>query len=104
MEERAAEVWASILGRERIGRDDDLFALGGHSLLAIRIAHQLRNIIAVDITLRTILDHPTVASLAAELDRLAAAPALVSDGGIPRIPRVARVPRPAGTGSPPAVS
>ncbi len=100
-EGRVAEVWADIFGQERIGRQDDLFMLGGHSLVALRIAHRLRGHDGVDVTLRTILEHPTVASLAAELDRLSAAAAPAAEPTIPRIPRAPRVARRGGPSSPP---
>src|SRR5207245_10293650 len=35
LERRLAEVWAGVLGVERVSADDDFFALGGHSLIAI---------------------------------------------------------------------
>ena len=104
MEERVAEVWANIFGRKQIGRHDDLFALGGHSLVAIRIANRLRADAGVDLDLRTILEHPTVASLAAELDRLSAAETPMAGSALPKISRVARVHRPGGTRFPPSTS
>ncbi|HEV8197079.1 MAG TPA: amino acid adenylation domain-containing protein, partial [Gemmatimonadales bacterium] len=100
-EHRVAEVWMAVLGRDRIGRDDDLFALGGHSLTAIRIAHQLRGP-DTNLSLRTILEHPTVASLATEIDRQAG-PAPGSNATIPPLPRIPRAPRPGKTPLPPPV-
>ncbi|SCF41194.1 amino acid adenylation domain-containing protein [Micromonospora marina] len=41
-ERLVAEVWAELLGTERIGRDDSFFALGGDSLLATRLVSRLR--------------------------------------------------------------
>lgn len=36
-EAAAAEIWANVLGAERVGRDDDFFDLGGASLLALEV-------------------------------------------------------------------
>ncbi|MEU6908819.1 amino acid adenylation domain-containing protein [Streptomyces coeruleorubidus] len=41
-EEKVAEVWAALLGREKIGATDDFFALGGTSLQLTRLAARLR--------------------------------------------------------------
>ena len=37
LERRLVSLWERLLGRDRIGIDDDFFDLGGHSLLAIRL-------------------------------------------------------------------
>jgi amino acid adenylation domain-containing protein len=41
LERRLLETWQRLLGRERVGIDDDFFDLGGHSLLAIRLFSSL---------------------------------------------------------------
>jgi amino acid adenylation domain-containing protein len=62
-----AQVWAEVLDQdvERIGRLDDFFAIGGHSLLAARAAARLSARLGVQVDLRDVLEHPTVAGLAA---------------------------------------
>ncbi|MEU7853456.1 amino acid adenylation domain-containing protein [Nonomuraea sp. NPDC049141] len=63
-EELVADVWAEVLGADKVGAFDDFFALGGHSLLAIRVAARLRAIAGVDLPIRTLFARRTVAELA----------------------------------------
>ena len=62
-------IWCDLLGVERVARDDDFFALGGHSLLATRLFARLKDTFAVQIPLRAIFEHRTLAALAAECAR-----------------------------------
>jgi hypothetical protein len=64
-----AEVWAEALGLNQIGVHDNLFDLGGHSLLLPRIQARIRERLERDLPLLKLFEHPTVASLAADLDR-----------------------------------
>ncbi|HLX09397.1 MAG TPA: amino acid adenylation domain-containing protein [Thermoanaerobaculia bacterium] len=63
-EQLVAAVFAECLGREQVGRHDDFFESGGHSLLAARAANRLREHYLIDIRVRDVFTHPTVAGLA----------------------------------------
>ncbi|HXU44819.1 MAG TPA: amino acid adenylation domain-containing protein, partial [Thermoanaerobaculia bacterium] len=68
-EARAAALWAELLGLPRVGIEDPFFELGGHSLLAMQLVLKLREAFAVDLPLQSLFEQPTVAGLAAEIDR-----------------------------------
>jgi amino acid adenylation domain-containing protein len=68
-EQRVAECVAELLNLEAVGLDDNFFLLGGHSLLGAQLLALLRDEFGVEITLRSLFEAPTVAALAAELDR-----------------------------------
>ncbi|WP_432010893.1 non-ribosomal peptide synthase/polyketide synthase [Streptomyces cucumeris] len=59
-----AEIWATLLGRERIGVEDNFFMLGGDSILSIQVASRARQA-GLSLTPRELFRHPTIASLAA---------------------------------------
>ncbi|HVR11983.1 MAG TPA: phosphopantetheine-binding protein, partial [Thermoanaerobaculia bacterium] len=63
-EQLIAALFAEYLGRERIGRRDHFFDSGGHSLLAARVANRLREQYLIDVHVRDVFAHPTVAGLA----------------------------------------
>ncbi|MDG4834251.1 amino acid adenylation domain-containing protein [Solwaraspora sp. WMMD1047] len=60
---RAARIWSDVLDVEQPGPDDNLFELGATSLAAARIAARLRAEFEVELTLRTLFEHPTLAEL-----------------------------------------
>lgn len=68
MEQVIADLWSDLLGVQPIGRNDNFFDLGGHSLLAVQFTNRLRKKTGKMLPLASLLDMPTVASLAAELD------------------------------------
>ncbi len=67
LEERLAAIYAEVLERPTVGRDEGFFALGGHSLLATQVASRVRRALGVEMPVRMIFEHPTVAGLAAAL-------------------------------------
>ncbi|MFE7618711.1 amino acid adenylation domain-containing protein, partial [Streptomyces sp. NPDC057496] len=66
-EEALCELFAEVLGVERVGADHDFFALGGDSLLAARLASRIRNRLGRAVTVREVFRAPTAARLAEEL-------------------------------------
>jgi amino acid adenylation domain-containing protein len=64
VEHALAEVWAEVLGVERVGRHDHFFELGGHSLLAVTLIEGLRRR-GMRLEVRALFATPTLAELAA---------------------------------------
>ncbi|HJW23846.1 MAG TPA: amino acid adenylation domain-containing protein [Rhodocyclaceae bacterium] len=69
-EQTLAALWSELLKVEPIGIDDDFFDLGGDSLLAIRAVSGIRDAFEMDLPLRHLLEHPTIAGLGEVIDSL----------------------------------
>ncbi len=58
------EIFAQVLGVDRIGVSEDFFELGGHSLLAVQLVRQIRSALDVDIEVQHLFQASTVAKVA----------------------------------------
>ncbi len=68
-EKIVAEVFAEVLGLDRVGLDDDFFALGGDSLIATRVSARLQLALGREVPVRYLFDASTVGGLADYLHR-----------------------------------
>ncbi|MFE0450385.1 amino acid adenylation domain-containing protein [Streptomyces sp. NPDC058914] len=76
LESRLADVWCGVLGRDRVGRDDNFFDLGGNSLLLVTAQTAVNRAFGTDLSVVDLFAHPTVRDLARHLsERGAATPA-----------------------------
>ncbi|HEU0297989.1 MAG TPA: amino acid adenylation domain-containing protein, partial [Longimicrobium sp.] len=63
-EQALAEVWAEVLGVERVGRHDNFFHLGGHSLLVVKVVERMRRR-GLHVEMGALFATPTPAGVAA---------------------------------------
>ncbi len=66
------EIWSQVLQRDDIGIFDNFFDLGGDSLLATQILSRIRTTLQLPISLRALLERPTLADLATHIQLLTA--------------------------------
>jgi len=66
-ETRLAAIWAAVLGRDRVGINQDFFAIGGSSVLAIEACVRIEQQTGIEVPLATFFELPTVEGLASHL-------------------------------------
>ncbi|MFO0707268.1 MAG: amino acid adenylation domain-containing protein [Nitrospira sp.] len=69
LEVQVAALWQQVLGRSEIGIHDDFFEMGGHSLAAVQLFAGLEQVFGKQLPLATLFQAPTIAQLAAVLER-----------------------------------
>jgi amino acid adenylation domain-containing protein len=72
MEQAIAQIWQTLLGLPRIGRNDNFFELGGHSFAAVRLIARITSTFGVKIGVAALFASPTLKEFAtrvSEFDR-----------------------------------
>ncbi|RAG85065.1 hypothetical protein DN069_13995 [Streptacidiphilus pinicola] len=62
-EEAVCALVADVLGVEEIGIDDNFFGRGCNSMKATRITGRMRRSLGIDVSIRVLFEHPTVAEM-----------------------------------------
>jgi amino acid adenylation domain-containing protein len=70
IEERLADMVASLLALDRVSVEDNFFLLGGHSLLGTQLIARIRDAFGVELSLHALFDAPTVSQLSTRIERL----------------------------------
>ena len=68
VEEVLVGIWAEVLGLDRVGVQDNFFELGGHSLLATQVISRVRDAFAVELSLYSLFEAPTISSLGEKVE------------------------------------
>jgi amino acid adenylation domain-containing protein len=69
MERKIAAVWASVLGVERVGVDENFFDIGGHSLLMVEVHSRMEEEVGAKVSMIELFQYPTIEALAKHLNK-----------------------------------
>ncbi|HEX8149651.1 MAG TPA: amino acid adenylation domain-containing protein [Pyrinomonadaceae bacterium] len=68
LEQSIAAIWREVLGREKVGLEDNFFDLGGHSLLLIQVRSKLGATLGRELPVLELFEYPTISLLAARMN------------------------------------
>ena len=81
LERQLLECWRAVLGNDLLQLDDNVFDHGAHSVLAVQARNMMQLRLHQNIPMVLLFQFPSVATLAAELDRGASAEATSQNAG-----------------------
>jgi amino acid adenylation domain-containing protein len=70
VEQWLANLLTTVRREDRPGREDNIFRLGGHSLMGAQLIAKIQERFGVELSLRSLFDHPSVHGIASEIDSL----------------------------------
>ncbi|HSF73487.1 MAG TPA: non-ribosomal peptide synthetase, partial [Microcoleus sp.] len=70
LEKAIGKIWAKVLGKQQVSIYDNFFELGGHSLLATQLISRIRDALQVELSVSSLFEAPTVASLAKYIETM----------------------------------
>ncbi len=69
-EQLLSNIWGDVLKRKNVDIYANFFELGGHSLLATQVVSRIREAFRIDLPLNSLFESPTIAALAAIIDKM----------------------------------
>ena len=89
VEEMLANLWAELLALERVSIHDNFFAVGGHSLRAMQAVSRIRQVFGIELSVRELFEHPTIADFAESISAKLKVHAELKSAARAPIPRLA---------------
>lgn len=68
VEETLVDIWSAVLGREKVGVEDNFFEIGGQSLLGTQVISRIRESFEIEVPVRMIFQEPTITGLSSYLE------------------------------------
>ena len=63
LQQQLTEIWADVLGVDKVGIRDDFFELGGHSLLVLRLIARMEPVMGEQLSLLDMFQNPSIEAI-----------------------------------------